>query len=37
MLRLDLADEKLPEGERLRVRVVDAQDLHALFDPELDH
>ena len=34
--RLDLPDEPLPEGERLRVRVVDAEDAHAVVDPEAD-
>ena len=31
---LDLGDQPLPERERLGVRVVDAEDAHALLDPE---
>ena len=34
MLALNLADEPLPEGERLGVRVVDAEDRDAVADPE---
>src|SRR6185437_4673690 len=32
----DTSKEPLPECERLRMRVVDAEDLHALVDPEQD-
>ncbi len=32
-----LRDEPFPEGERLRVGVVDAEDPHAVVDPEPDH
>ena len=35
--RAQLADAPLPERERLRVRVVDAEDADALLDPELEH
>ena len=34
VLGLDLRDQPLPERERLRVRVVDAEDAHAVADPE---
>ena len=33
---LTVADQPLPEGERLGVRVVDAEDAHAVLDPEAD-
>ena len=33
----DLAERPLPEAERLGVRIVDAEDRHAVRDPELDH
>ena len=33
VLALDLGDGPLPEGKRLGVRVVDAEDRHALLDP----
>ena len=32
----DVGDDPLPEGERLRVRVVDAEDPHAVADPVLE-
>ena len=35
MLRLQRADAPLPESEGLGVRVVDAEDLHPVIDPEL--
>ena len=31
---VDPLDQPLPEGERLGVRVVDAEDLHAAVDPQ---
>src|SRR5579864_6497300 len=34
---LDVIDQPLPEVERLRVRIVDAEDAHALADPEQQH
>ncbi len=34
--RAHLADQPLPERERLRVRVVDAEDPHAALDPVQD-
>ena len=34
--RLHVGDHPLPEAERLGVRVVDAEDAHALLDPEVD-
>jgi hypothetical protein len=37
VLVVDGVDQPLPERERLRVRVVDAEDLHAVTDPEVDH
>ncbi len=36
MLALDLADQPLPERERLGVGIVDAENGHALLDPEQD-
>src|SRR5215472_4478343 len=33
----DLADQPLPEGERLGMRIVHPKDAYALVDPELDH
>src|SRR5687768_8828079 len=33
-IAVDARDQPLPEGERLRVRVIDAKDAHALLDPE---
>ena len=33
----DVVDEPLPELDRLGVRVVDAEDLDAVVDPDLDH
>ena len=33
----DLADQPLPERQRLGVRVVDPEDSHAVVDPEDDH
>ena len=36
VLRLDVGEEALPEGNGLRVRVVDAEDRHAVVDPQLD-
>ena len=35
--RLSSRDHPLPERVRLRVRVVDAEDRHAVTDPELEH
>ena len=35
MVPLDLPDQPFPEPERLRVRVVDAEDPHPVPDPEL--
>src|SRR4029453_7950376 len=35
VLTLDLAEQPLPERERLRVRVVHPEDPHALLDPEV--
>ena len=32
-----VGDEPLPELDRLRVRIVDAEDLHAVIDPYLHH
>ena len=32
----DLRERPLPEAERLRVRIVDAENPHAVPDPELD-
>ena len=37
MVGLDAADQPFPEGEGLGVRIVDAEDAHALADPVLDH
>src|SRR4051812_6891630 len=34
---VDLADHPLPEGNRLRVRIVDAEDVHAGVDPVQEH
>ena len=34
MRAVDVGDEPLPEGERLRVWVVDAEDSHSLLHPE---
>ena len=36
VLRLDVGEQTLPEGDGLRVRVVDAEDRHAVVDPQLD-
>ena len=36
MFPLDLGDHPFPEAERLGVRVVDAENPHALFDPEFE-
>ena len=37
MLRANRRDRPFPERERLRVRIVDAKNAHALFDPILEH
>ena len=37
VLAADLGDQPLPEGERLGVRVVDAEDPHPVADPEAHH
>ena len=37
MLLVNAIDHPFPEPERLRVRVVDAEDLHAVLDPEHRH
>ena len=34
MLAVDLGDQPMPERDRLGVRIVDAEDLDALADPE---
>ena len=36
VLRRDIGDQPLPEGDRLRVGVVDAEDAHAVVEPHLD-
>ena len=36
VLRLDVGEQALPEGDGLRVRVVDAEDRHAVVDPQFD-
>src|SRR5437867_10479061 len=34
---MDLSDHPLPEAERLCMRIVDAEDLHAALDPQQRH
>ncbi len=34
---LDVVDAPVPEAQRLGVRVIDAEDAHALLDPEQEH
>src|SRR5690606_37531597 len=36
-MRLDVVDHPLPERERLRVGIIDAEYRHALADPEQEH
>ena len=36
VLRLDVGEQTLPEGNRLRVRVVDTENRHAVVDPQFD-
>ena len=37
MARADIGDQPFPERQRLGVRIVDAEDAHALLDPEQHH